>query len=64
MNSLIREQLIQIIKEHRNTETDKDIEEYVQEYGDRFYLYIKDDQLLGYADYFIVGKTLNIYKMV
>ena len=52
------------LKYRHEDETKEQVENYVREYGDRFYLYIKNDKLLGYCDYYCIERTLYIYDMI
>ena len=49
---------------YRRGETDYEIDSYLDNYADKFYLYIKNDKLLGYADYYVTGNTLHIYDLI
>jgi hypothetical protein len=59
------EQVKRLAKLHRhNGESDEEIDNYVLGFYDRFYLYVKNGHLRGYADYYIIDKTVYIYDLV
>lgn len=62
---MIREEVLKLAKQNKLLgETDKQVEDYINTHYDKFYVYCEDDEVKGYADYFIVENTLYIYDMV
>ena len=61
----MRDEILRLAKKYRHyEETDKEREEYINNFWRKFYLYIRDDKLLGYVDYIIDGKTLVIVDLI
>lgn len=56
--------VLELAKKHRQKETDIEIETYVKEYGDKFYVYWEKDEVKGYCDYFVIDDELTIYDLV
>ena len=54
-----------LAKKYRHfNETDEQVETYVDNHYDSFYVYFIDGKVRGYCDYYIVGRTLHVYDLV